>query len=52
VHAIDKDLAIPADQQVLAAGERAATLFLRPGDYRLRLETDAGFTPLKALTVS
>ncbi|MGR4864322.1 hypothetical protein [Caulobacter sp. LARHSG274] len=51
VHAVDKDMAVPADQRVVAAGEDRAVLFLRPGDYRLRLETDAGFTPLKAVTV-
>ncbi|MBO9557231.1 MAG: hypothetical protein J7515_01425 [Caulobacter sp.] len=51
IHAIEPDLAIPADQQVLAPGAASATLFLRPGDYRLRLETDAGLVPLRTVTV-
>jgi len=51
VHAVEPDLAIPADQQVLAPGATSAVLFLRPGDYRLRLETEAGFVPLKSVTV-
>jgi hypothetical protein len=51
VHAIEPDLAIPADQQVLAPGATSAVLFLRPGDYRLRLETEAGFVPLKTVMV-
>lgn len=51
VHAVEPDQAIPADQQVLAPGATSAVLFLRPGDYRLRLESDAGFVPLKTVTV-
>lgn len=51
VHAAEPDLAIPADQQVAAPHAMSAVLFLRPGDYRLRLETDAGFVALKTVTV-
>jgi len=51
VHAVEPELAIPADQQVLAPDATSAVMFLRPGDYRLRLETEAGFTTLKTLTV-
>ncbi len=51
VHAVDADQAIPADQSVLATPEAAsAVLFLRPGVYRLRLETEAGLVP-KTVTV-
>ncbi len=51
IHAVEPDLAIPADQQVLAPGAASAVLFLRPGAYRLRLETEAGFVALKSVTV-
>lgn len=51
IHATEPDQAIPADQLVLAPGATSATLFLRPGDYRLRLETDAGLVPLRSVTV-
>lgn len=51
VHAGDLALAVPADQQVLVHGEERAVLFLRPGSYRLRLETNAGFEPLGEVTV-
>lgn len=51
VHTVEPELAIPADQQVLAPDATSAVMFLRPGDYRLRLETSAGFTPLKAVNV-
>jgi hypothetical protein len=51
IHAVDSDLAIPADQLVLPPGAVSAVLFLRPGVYRLRLETDAGLVPLKMVTV-
>jgi hypothetical protein len=51
VHAVDAEQAIPADQLVLAPGAASAVLFPRPGVYRLRLETEAGFVPLKTVTV-
>lgn len=51
IHAVDPDLAIPADQQVLEPEAASAVLFLRPGDYRLRLETETGFVPLRTVTV-
>lgn len=51
VHAVDSEVAIPADQLVLAPEVVAVVLFLRPGVYRLRLETEAGFVPLGAVTV-
>lgn len=51
VHAVDPDLAIPADQLVLAPKAASAVLFLRPGVYRLRLETETGLVPLKTVTV-
>ena len=51
VHAYEPDRAVPADQHVLARDERRATLFLRPGTYRLRIESDAGFTTLKTLRI-
>lgn len=51
VHAGDPELAVPADQQVVAGGERRAVLFLRPGAYRLRLETAYGFEPLGEIKV-
>lgn len=51
IHAVDPDLAIPADQWVLAPDAASAVLFLRPGVYRLRLETETGFVPLRTVTV-
>lgn len=49
VHAHEPDKAVPADQQVLAKDETRAVLFLRPGSYRLRIESDAGFATLKTV---
>ncbi|MDY6924933.1 MAG: hypothetical protein SWI22_13370, partial [Pseudomonadota bacterium] len=46
VHATDVDPAIPADQLMVGRDGGAVTLFLRPGRYRIRLETLDGFTPL------
>jgi hypothetical protein len=46
IHAADPDPAIPADQYLLPPGARQAVLLLRPGRYRLRLETQAGFAAL------
>jgi hypothetical protein len=45
-HAADPDPAIPADQFLIGDAGGAATLFLRPGRYRVRIETAAGFTEL------
>ncbi|MGV8930276.1 MAG: hypothetical protein ACOH1E_11030 [Brevundimonas sp.] len=47
VHAADPDPAIPADQMLIDDAGGAAVLFLRPGLYRIRLETPAGFVPLE-----
>lgn len=47
VHAADPDPAIPADQKLIDDAGEAAVLFLRPGPYRIRLETQAGFVPLE-----
>jgi hypothetical protein len=44
VPAADPDPAIPADQYLLAQGAREAIFHLRPGRYRVRLETPEGFT--------
>lgn len=46
VRADDPDPAIPADQYLLAKDAREAVFHLRPGRYRVRLETPAGFTPI------
>lgn len=51
LHADEPDPAIPADQFLVADAGGSATLFLRPGRYRLRLETAAGFVPLGAVEV-
>ncbi|CAN7464320.1 hypothetical protein [Caulobacter sp. LjRoot300] len=51
VHAVDSDQAVPADQLVLAPEAASAVLFLRPGAYRLRLETETGLVLLRTLTV-
>lgn len=40
---------VPADQLLLAAGQRRATLTLRPGRYTLRLEKPDGFDPAYGL---
>jgi hypothetical protein len=44
LHATDPDPAIPADQYLLAQGAKTAVFHLRPGRYRVRLETSEGFT--------
>jgi hypothetical protein len=51
IHAADPDPAIPADQCLVPDQAGVVVLFLRPGDYRLRLETRAGFTALGDRTV-
>ena len=43
---------IPADQYLITAPARTATFFLRPGDYRLLAETDAGRLALGSLRVA
>jgi hypothetical protein len=50
VPAADPDPAIPADQYLLAAGVREAVFHLRPGRYRIRLETPEGFTAVGEAT--
>jgi len=47
IHAADPDPAIPADQTLVGDAGGAIVLFLRPGRYRIRLETPAGFVPLE-----
>lgn len=47
----EPDPAIPADQFLVADEAAEATLFLRPGAYRLRLETATGFAPIKIVEV-
>lgn len=51
VHAYEPDRAVPADQHVLAKDETRAVLFLRPGAYRLRIESETGFTTLKTVSL-
>lgn len=51
IHAAEPDPAIPADQFLVADTGGAAVLFVRPGAYRLRLESAAGFVPLGAVDV-
>jgi hypothetical protein len=51
LHAADKDPAIPADQYLLPAGARQANFFLRPGAYRIRLETQTGITAVGRIVV-
>lgn len=46
IHATDADPAIPADQFLIPDAAETAVLWLRPGAYRLRLETAEGFLPL------
>ena len=46
VPASDPDPAIPADQYLLAEGARQVVFHLRPGRYRIRLETPEGFQPV------
>lgn len=43
--------AIPADQYLLQPGAKTAVFFLRPGRYRVRLETPGGFVPLREIVV-
>lgn len=46
IHAADPDPAIPADQYLISDKAGQSVLWLRPGAYRLRLETTDGFVPL------
>lgn len=41
----ERSAGVPADQLLLAEGQRRATLSLRPGRYTLRLERSDGFDP-------
>lgn len=46
IPAHEPDPAVPSDQYPLPVGERDGVLWLRPGRYRLRLETLEGYEPL------
>ena len=50
VPAAESDPAIPADQYLLRPGARDLTFHLRPGRYRVRLETLDGFTVVGEVT--
>jgi hypothetical protein len=50
-HAADPAASVPADQYLLPVGAKEANFLLRPGRYRLRLETLAGLTTLGEATV-
>lgn len=52
VHAAEPDPAIPADQFLVTDAGGVAVLFVRPGAYRVRLETAAGFVPLMTVEVA
>jgi hypothetical protein len=43
----EPDPALPSDQYVLAPGARTATLFLRAGRYKVRIETEGGFEVIR-----
>lgn len=51
IHLSDPDPAIPADQYLVPSGASRLVFFLRPGRYRLRLETAQGFEPLGEIRV-
>lgn len=51
IHAGDPDICVPADQYLLKPGDRSANLLLRPGRYRVRVETLSGFLPLGEIDV-
>lgn len=44
--------AVPSDQVLLTPAQTSATLYLRPGDYLIRLETEAGWRPVGGLSVA
>lgn len=52
LHADEPDPAVPADHYLLPADATRAVFFLRPGRYRLRLETTEGFRPVGPLLVN
>lgn len=52
VHIDDPDPAIPADQFLVNDAGGPAVLYLRPGRYRVRLETVTGFQPLTEAEVT
>lgn len=52
VHKADVDPAIPADQLLIPDAGGACTLWVRPGIYKLRLETSVGFAPMGELSVA
>ena len=51
IHATDLDPAIPADQMLVADEGGTMVMALRPGDYRIRLETPSGFVDLENVRV-
>lgn len=51
VYATDPDHAVPADHLLLAPGQISARLWLRPGRYRIRLETAAGHVPVDEIRI-
>jgi hypothetical protein len=52
-HAADSDNhAVPADLYRLKEGARDLVFYLRPGRYRIRLETESGFMPVSEVTVT
>ena len=51
IHADEQQLSVPADQCLVPPGVEKVALVLRPGSYRVRLETPDGFVPLGDLEV-
>lgn len=51
VHAGEPDACVPADQYLLAAEDRRAVFYLRPGRYQVRIEAPAGFTAVQEIAV-
>lgn len=51
VHSADPAACVPADQYLLPTGAKQANFLLRPGRYRLRLETLSGLTALREVSV-
>jgi hypothetical protein len=51
IHVEDRDPAVPADQFVLRPGQRDLAFYLRPGRYRVRVETADGFAPVGEISV-
>lgn len=51
LHENEPEIAVPADQYLHRMPGAPATFYVRPGSYRMRMETEAGYIDLGAVTI-